>query len=126
MITKQIVLTVVLAFLVCVTIFGKSNMTPSVFLSSYTFNDKTQAVGEIKINSLTPTKIKSIKIKGEHAAYFKIGKENSLEIIKNKVKPGLVFLNINLVVNTSDGELKKSFRIVKDEFIKNKVIAHRG
>ncbi len=49
-----------------------------------------------------------------------------LSIRQDKLKPGTSWLDIVLTATTSAGELTDTFRIVRDEFIRNKVIAHRG
>jgi glycerophosphoryl diester phosphodiesterase len=121
---KKMILFAILGILTFMSTYAKNNMSASVYLSNYTFNEKSDVIGEIKVKA--PLTIKSIKVSGEHRSFFKTTKDNTLLILKDKLNPSLKWLNIVLVINTSEGELKQSFRIVKDEFIKNKVIAHRG
>jgi glycerophosphoryl diester phosphodiesterase len=121
---KKIVLLALLGILLSLGSYGKNTMP--LYLTNYTFNDKSDVVGEIKINASIASKIESIKVEGENGGFFKIGKGNKLQILKNKLNPSQKWFDIVVTVNTSEGELKQSFRIVKDEFIKNKVIAHRG
>jgi glycerophosphoryl diester phosphodiesterase len=123
---KKIVVFALVGIFLSISTYAKRNMHASIYLSNYTYNEKSDLVGEIKVKTFLPLKIKSIKVGGEHATFFKTGKENKLFILKDKLNPTLKWLNIVLLINTSEGELKQSFRIVKDEFIKNKVIAHRG
>ena len=80
-------------------------------------------VGYVKMNG---GEIKSVGITGEHSDGFTIGKNHGLSIRPDKLKPGTEWFDITLTVKTSNGKLSKEFRIVKDEFIHNKVIAHRG
>ena len=70
--------------------------------------------------------INSITVGGEHATAFKINKNNQLSVRPDKLKPGVEWFDITITAKTSNGKLSKEFRIVKDSFIHNKVIAHRG
>jgi glycerophosphoryl diester phosphodiesterase len=121
---KKIALIALLGILFSAVTYGKNRM--EVYLTNYTFDEKSDFVGEIKVNSLTAIKIKEIKVEGESRGLFKVGKENKLFVQKNKLTSSQQWFNIILVVGTAEGEMRQAFRIVRDEFIRNKVIAHRG
>ncbi|MES2730983.1 MAG: glycerophosphodiester phosphodiesterase family protein [Bacteroidota bacterium] len=106
--------------------FGQTAPQSPVYLSNYTFSNGKPEIGYIKLRSGEETQIKSISLGGEHASFFKVGKDHKLSIRKEKLLPEIHWLAIVLTVKTSAGEAKGTFRIVKDEFIRNKVIAHRG
>ncbi|WP_026462115.1 glycerophosphodiester phosphodiesterase [Adhaeribacter aquaticus] len=106
--------------------FGQSNEGPSVYLTNYTFSDKQPDVGYIKIKSAKNTPIKGVSIGGKHAKVFRVSKDNKLTLRKEAITPGLNWVDVVLTVKTTDGDLKNNFRIVRDQFIRNKVVAHRG
>jgi len=85
--------------------------------------NQNDLVGYVKCNGAD---IKSITIGGEHAGAFKVSKNNQLSVRSDKLKSGVEWFDIILTAKTSSGETSKTFRIVKDTFIRNKVIAHRG
>ncbi len=63
---------------------------------------------------------------GAQASLFQVSPDHKLSVRKEKLKPGLNWADVTLTVKTNGGESKASFRIVKDAFIRNKVVAHRG
>ena len=107
----------------CMRCLGQNNELPYVYLTDYTISKQTNTIGYIKMRG---DEIKSVTISGEHAAGFKVTKNHELSLKPDKLKPGHEWFNITLRVKTSSGELSKEFRIAKDNFIHNKVIAHRG
>ena len=94
-----------------------------LFLTNYTISKEGNFIAYVK---LIGGEIKSVSITGEHSAGFTIGKNHELSVMSDKLKPGTEWFDITLTVKTSNGKLSRQFRIVKDEFIHNKVIAHRG
>jgi glycerophosphoryl diester phosphodiesterase len=76
--------------------------------------------------SLTSVRIKSIRIGGAHAHAFNISKDHKLTIRKEKLQADMQWVDILVTVATSAGKIEDTFRIVRDDFIRNKVIAHRG
>jgi glycerophosphoryl diester phosphodiesterase len=57
---------------------------------------------------------------------LRISKDHRLSVRKDKLKQGIDWLDVVLTASTSAGEIRGTFRIVRDAFIRNKVIAHRG
>jgi len=94
-----------------------------IFLTKYTFSKDDFKVAQV----LFPSKdeeIKRIRISGTDASYFKIDKENFIWVKPDKNK---ALYQIILEVKDKKGKIHSQyFTIIKDEFIKNKVIAHRG
>jgi len=107
----------------CMHCLGQNNELPYVYLTNYTISKQTNTIAYLKLNG---GEIKSVSITGEHSTGFTIGKNHELSVRPDKLKPGNDWFDITLTVTTSNGKLSKQFRIVKDEFIHNKVIAHRG
>ncbi len=91
-----------------------------IMLDNYTFSATDPVVGKLKLNE--PAKF---LLTGANANLFGIRNGNELYLRK---KPGAdsKWYDITIVANTKAGNTTGNFRIVKDEFIKNKVIAHRG
>jgi len=103
--------------------FAQNNKVASLYLTNYSITNQNDLVGYVKCNV---GDINSITVGGEQAAAFKINKNNQLSVRPDKLKAGVGWFEITLTAKTSNGKLSKEFRIVKDSFIRNKVVAHRG
>ena len=121
--TKTFLLFLFQIFFVGLQSFAQNNKVASLYLSNYSITNHGDLVGYVKGIG---TDINSITIGGEHAAAFKINKNNQLSVRPDKLKAGVAWVDITLTAKTSNSKLSKEFRIVKDSFIHNKVIAHRG
>ncbi len=108
---------------ICLQCFAQNNNVASLYLTNYSITNQNDLVGYVKCIGAD---INSIAVGGEHAAAFKISKNNQLSVRPDKLKAGTEWFDIMLTVKTSNGKFSKEFRIVKDAFIHNKVIAHRG
>ena len=77
----------------------------------------------VKIADFKSTSGGMLKISDDPSGFFEV-KNNELYLKKNKevTKDSPMIFPIQI----KDGDMVKSFELVKDEFIKNKVIAHRG
>ncbi len=102
---------------------GQDREQPYVYLTNYTIPKETNTIGYVR---LIGTEIKSVTIDGEHSAAFKVSKNHELTVRPDKLPSTAAWFDITLNVKTSTGQLSRKFRIVKDDFIRNKVIAHRG
>ena len=96
---------------------------PYVYLTNYTIPKASNTIGYVRISG---GEIKSITIDGEHAEAFKVGKNYQLMVRTKKLPSDSNWFDITLSVRTSVTVVKTTFRIVKDNFMRNKVIAHRG
>jgi glycerophosphoryl diester phosphodiesterase len=95
----------------------------NILLSNYTFLESERVIGQISLQQPN-TSIKKVSISGADAAFFKSNRTQQLIIKGNKNKK---FYHIKLLVtNDKNIQLQQDFTIVKDQFLKNKVIAHRG
>jgi len=101
-----------------------AQVKPSIYLTGYTFSAQKKDVGVLKNGG--DAKITSITLSGPDAAAFKIDKGNVLTLRNNVVKPDVKWLDVAITAKTTGAEIKENFRIVRDQFIHNKVVAHRG
>ena len=95
----------------------------NIYLTGYIWSKSNQAVGYVKLRK---GEIKSITIGGEHQSAFRISKDHHVSVRPDKWRAGAMYADITLTVKTASGQETNTFRIVKDDFIRNKVIAHRG
>jgi glycerophosphoryl diester phosphodiesterase len=102
---------------------AQSNGQATVYLTGYTWSKNTQTIGYVKLRSGV---IKSVTWSGENQAVFKISKDYQLSVRPEKLKAGATYADLRITVKTASGEETGTFRIIKDDFIRNKVIAHRG
>lgn len=101
--------------------FAYDTPESNLYLTAYTINKGT-VVADVRLKQ---GEIKSVVIEGKQAA-FGIKKNSQLVVKHEKLEAGKIWYDITLRVETSMGSIRRTFRIVRDEFVKNKVIAHRG
>lgn len=77
-----------------------------------------------KVGRFVTPKDASVSIVKDESGLFEIGKTGELMLKKNKVITSTS--PMSYIITVEHGGEQKTFEIVKDEFIKNKVIAHRG
>ncbi|MEP6737466.1 MAG: glycerophosphodiester phosphodiesterase family protein [Chryseolinea sp.] len=99
------------------------NAISPIYLTSYIISNSTEYVGEVKSRT---GKLISAEISGESSSEFVIDKANKITVRKGKLKSNVSVFDIIITAKTSDGMVSETFQIVKDDFIQNKVIAHRG
>ncbi|RDC64234.1 Glycerophosphodiester phosphodiesterase [Adhaeribacter pallidiroseus] len=105
---------------------GQTNQFSPVYLANYTFAKDRLVIGLVKLRTGKDLKIQSTSLSGKHADFFKISKDHQLSVRKEKVNSANSPLEVVVKVKTATAEYQNSFRIVKDAFIRNKVVAHRG
>ncbi|WP_207422843.1 glycerophosphodiester phosphodiesterase [Desertivirga brevis] len=93
-----------------------------LFLSSYKVKPGVPGARVAVVTDATKAKLK-VRLDRDTSGSFKIVKGNRL-----KLKPGRVLPPgaEEFEISVSAGSRKKDFVLVKDEFIRNKVVAHRG
>lgn len=98
-----------------------NNKSKLLVLDNYTIPTNTKGA---KIGTFMSPNNESITIVNDLSGIFEIGKNNELQLKKNKEiasdSPTVYTITVK------DGNQEKSFDIVKNDFIKNKVVAHRG
>jgi glycerophosphoryl diester phosphodiesterase len=102
---------------------AQDNAGDQVFLTNYTIGKESTIVGDVMAKSGTVT---SVSVSGGNSTAFKINKNNQLIVQPKKLKSGQFSFDVTLNVKTSKGNAISHFKIVKDDFIRNKVVAHRG
>ncbi len=90
-------------------------------LSNHTFSNSNNQVGLLSL----PGWDAKFKLSGANAGLFRL-KANKLYILKGSIKPEIKWFDLTIVAETKSGSVQQTFRLVKDEFIRNGVIAHRG
>ena len=90
-------------------------------LSNHTFSNSNNQVGLLSL----PGWDAKFKLSGSNAGLFRL-KANKLYILKGSIKPEIKWFDLTIVAETKSGSVQQTFRLVKDEFIRNCVIAHRG
>ncbi|WP_223809010.1 glycerophosphodiester phosphodiesterase [Rufibacter hautae] len=93
-----------------------------MMLSNFTFKPGATQVGQVVVLPPTMSKAK-VKLVGTSATTFTLGKDNTLKAKKAISEP---WVDVVLAVEQGQSTIQDTFRIVKDEFITNRVIAHRG
>lgn len=94
----------------------------SVLLSNHSFSSGNTEVGTLHTNSSEKV---SFKLKGKDGKKFFI-KDDKLSIVEKYVKPDVKWYDVDIQMKAGSSKQSQSFRIVNDQFIVNKVIAHRG
>ncbi len=106
--------------IISTTSFGQPKM--SVLISNHTFSSGKPEIGTVYTSSSGNM---VFKLGGKDAKKF-ILSDNKLSIKSEYIKPDVKWYDITLEAKNGSSKTKESFRIVNDQFIKNKVIAHRG
>jgi glycerophosphoryl diester phosphodiesterase len=102
---------------------AQSGAGARLYLTRYTLA-KEDVVGQVKV---TPdAAIRTVALSGADAATFTIDKENRLLVKKGKRRKARRYA-ITVTATTVSGQtITRDFTLVDDNFIRNKVIAHRG
>ena len=90
-------------------------------LSNHTFSKDNEHVGTLSL----PGTDARFKLVGDNSGFFKL-KANKLYIRKGSIKPEIKWYDLTIAAETKLGSFEQTFRLVNDEFIRNRVIAHRG
>ncbi len=94
----------------------------SILLSDHTFSAGKPEVGTLHTGSGDKT---TFKLRGKNSKRFII-KDGKLFISPQYIKPDVMSYDIQIQAKSDYSTAKSAFRIVNDQFIRNKVIAHRG
>lgn len=94
---------------------------PTFYLSNHTFSKENNMIGTVSLYGSEAR----FKLKGDNAKRFAL-KGNQLLIRKKYIATGTKWYDLSIEAQTGSGVLEETFRIVKDDFHKNRVIAHRG
>lgn len=94
---------------------------PSILLSNHTYSSSNTMVGKITLEG-TDAKF---KLSGKNANLFKI-RNGELSINKKYINGEPKWYDLTIIAESSSGSFQETFRLVKDDFKRNSVIAHRG
>ncbi|MBL0740773.1 glycerophosphodiester phosphodiesterase [Chryseolinea sp. Jin1] len=94
-----------------------------LYLTRYTISQDRDQVGVV---TTTAGQIKFVTLSGAHAQAFKVDKNHQLIVRRDKLDKALTVFDVTLTVATSAGQFTETVSLVKDDFIRNKVVAHRG
>jgi hypothetical protein len=81
---------------------GQSQQRPSLYLSGYTYSETDTDIGYVKIRPAGRVRIKSVRTEGEHEGVLRISKDHRLSVRKDKLKPGIDWLDV--VLTASEGK----------------------
>ncbi|OLY90777.1 glycerophosphoryl diester phosphodiesterase [Cnuella takakiae] len=121
--TRFLYLAGLLQFCCSQTVLAQKPEPAPLYLSNYTFSSGQPEIGMVQ--TTTGEKIKTIKLLGAGAAYLRV-KANRLELQPKKLDTATPWIDAVVQVRTTNANYTDTFRIVRDNFIRNKVIAHRG
>lgn len=122
---NKLTLIALLILIPCVGLFARSEDQPRLYLSNYTFPASGGNIGMIKVRG-RDANIKSVSIKGNNVGLQRKGKNFWLTERRRSENSAALWVDVVVKATTDAGVLTDTFRIVKDEFVHNSVIAHRG
>ena len=94
----------------------------SIFLSNHTFSPGKTEIGDVHINSGENA---VFRLKGKNAKRFMI-RDNRLSIVEKHINQEVKWYDLTIQAKTPSSKVTETFRVVQDQFNRNKVIAHRG
>lgn len=92
-----------------------------ILLSGHTFSSQNSEIGKLSIQGADA----KFKLEGSNAGIFRL-KKNKLFIRPNAIASSAKWYDLDVSAETASGTVKETFRILRDEFNRNTVIAHRG
>ena len=106
--------------IISATSFAQQKM--SVLISNHTFSSGKPEVGILQTSSAENA---AFKLRGKNAKMFVI-KDNKLSILDKYITPDVKWYDLDIQAKAGSSKVTQSFKIVNDQFNRNKVIAHRG
>ncbi|WP_205500062.1 glycerophosphodiester phosphodiesterase [Rufibacter psychrotolerans] len=94
-----------------------------ITLTNFTFTPQRLVVGKV-VRVVQEESTPTVKLSKESKKLFTLGQDNSLAIKKKAANQKDAFWH-DVVLEWGEGQ-RDTFRIVRDEFLKNPVVAHRG
>lgn len=91
-----------------------------ISLTNYSFKPGSTEVGKVVVAPASKAKVTLV---GKSASLFTLGKDNALKLKNTSAEP---WVEVVLAVGQGQNTVQDTFRIVRDEFITNRVVAHRG
>jgi glycerophosphoryl diester phosphodiesterase len=102
----------------------KTNIEPLSGLDNYAIpvNVRGALIGKLIVTSETKPRAKIIK---DTSGLFRIDREGNISL-KRKVKLLPSDASVSYMMTVKTGSRQKEFELVRDDFLRNKVVAHRG
>lgn len=120
---RKIVIAVLLQVMFTWSFCQAQSQRNKLYLTNYSIPQESNTIGSVKLKS---GQIKSVSVSGVNTSAFTVSKDHQLLVNKKKLKTVAVWYDLVLSVKTETSEFADTVRVVNDNFIRNKVIAHRG
>jgi len=115
--------TLLFFYFIVLLVAAKPNKMNAVYLTGYTIVMHADVVGEVKCRS---GEVVTVELAGRDASFFRVDSNHFLRLNRSKIKSSPDRFEIVLKATTASGVYSGDFTLVKDEFLKNSVVAHRG
>jgi glycerophosphoryl diester phosphodiesterase len=101
---------------------GQTMAQSMLSLSNYTYSPTKTTIGTLR----TSGSVAGFTVKGSTASSFNLDKSGQLTIKSQAAKSNEPWYDVIIEGKGNSGVQRDTFRVVKDQFIRNLVIAHRG
>ncbi|HEY0896158.1 MAG TPA: glycerophosphodiester phosphodiesterase family protein [Sphingobacteriaceae bacterium] len=95
-----------------------------LILTGYSFSKGKNVIG--RLMTTDGSALAQVRLTGPSAKNFFLSADHELSIRPSLNRPGVLWYDVMIEATAGGQPLKQPFRIVHDEFRRNKVIAHRG
>lgn len=106
-------------------LFSWGQETNEITLDNYLYTDNHTFIGHILPVGQDENLIQ-LKLKGKDKSRFQIKNGNELHLINSSNNKNDFYFEIQIQAKIEGNKVVNSFKIVKDDFIRNGVVAHRG
>lgn len=100
---------------------ASAQQKPVIWLHNHTYSSENPLIGRFTLLDHEA----NLKLSGQNAKLFRI-KDGELFINKKGINAGSKWYDLTIIAESSSGLKQETFRLVKNDFNKNSVIAHRG
>jgi glycerophosphoryl diester phosphodiesterase len=123
---KTFFLSFILMSLFAMASLAQSKNQQGMLLSNYTYTAERNLIGKV-VPAADFVTFKQVKLMGPTAKFFTIDKDHQVFIKKEGLNSNAIGHDLTIEAKTADGKrFEHTFYVLKDQFKKNKVIAHRG
>lgn len=107
---------------ISLTMYGQT--ATSLVLTGHTFAKGREVIG--KVAATGGATLSEVRLTGPSAGHFYLSPGYELRIRPSLIRPGARWYDVNVEAKAEGQVLKQQFRVVHDQFSRNRVIAHRG
>lgn len=122
---KPFLVILFLSLNIVVNAFAQDKKDADLLLSNYTFSSKKTVVGQVVPGDIG-AQLSKVRLLGNDSKAFKVSGKNEISIVAKYNRPEVKWYDLIVEAQVSGGTVVDTFRIVNDQFHRNKVIAHRG